>query len=69
MQARQFDLFLQRLSSLTRRQRTRVLALLQHTAGLDLLFPWVRSRAASLKSSPVPCGSAASSLPLTLQFT
>jgi len=35
MQARQFEQFLQHLSSLTRRQRGRVLALLQSAAGLD----------------------------------
>jgi transposase-like protein len=35
MQARQFEQFLQRLSSLTRRQRDRLLTLLQSAAGLD----------------------------------
>ena len=35
MQARQFEQFLQRLSSLTRRQRDRLLDLLQSAAGLD----------------------------------
>jgi len=35
MQARQFEQFLQHLSSLTRRQRGRLLALLQSAAGLD----------------------------------
>lgn len=35
MQARQFEHFLQRLASLTRRQRGHVLALLQSAAGLD----------------------------------
>jgi transposase-like protein len=35
MQARQFEQFLQRLSSLTRRQRDRVLACLQSAVGLD----------------------------------
>jgi len=35
MQARQFEQFLQRLSSLTRRQRDRLLELLQSAAGLD----------------------------------
>ena len=35
MQARQFEQFLDRLSSLTRRQRERLLALLQSAAGLD----------------------------------
>jgi transposase-like protein len=35
MQARQFEQFLQRLSSLSRRQRGRLLALLQSAAGLD----------------------------------
>jgi transposase-like protein len=35
MRARQFEQFLQRLSSLTRRQRTRLLTVLQSAAGLD----------------------------------
>ena len=35
MRARQFEQFLQRLSNLTRRQRDRLLALLQSSAGLD----------------------------------
>ncbi|MGO4477050.1 hypothetical protein AB4Z32_12450 [Massilia sp. 2TAF26] len=35
MQARQFEQFLQRLSSLTRRQRDRLLDLLHSATGLD----------------------------------
>jgi transposase-like protein len=38
MQARQFEQFLQRLPSLTRRQRDRLLSLLQSAAGLDRAF-------------------------------
>ena len=48
MQARQFEQFLQRLSSLTRRQRDRLLALLQSAAGLDRVLEIVEQPAASV---------------------
>jgi transposase-like protein len=44
MQARQFDRFLQRLSSLTRRQRVRLLTLLQSAAGLDRALDLIEQR-------------------------
>jgi transposase-like protein len=48
MQARQFEQFLQRLSSLTRRQRDRLLALLQSAGGLDHVLEIVEQPAAPL---------------------
>jgi transposase-like protein len=48
MQARQFEQFLQRLSSLTRRQRDRLLALLQSAGGLDRVLQIVEQPAAPL---------------------
>jgi transposase-like protein len=48
MQARQFEQFLQHLSSLTRRQRDRLLALLQSAAGLERVLQIVEQPAAPL---------------------
>jgi transposase-like protein len=48
MRARRFEQFLQSLSSLTRRQRARMLALLQSAAGLDLALDVIEQPAQAL---------------------